>query len=124
MKLVLYVVIELDRWLIPTVTHAAAPWHFLYFLPLPHGHGSLRPTFGSSRRTVLTARIVAADARRLLRRAARDGAACDGAPRGAAERRRRLGRRIVQDERRCGRGAGRGAGASPSSLRTGRSHQR
>src|SRR5205823_1369826 len=27
--------------------------HFLYFLPLPHGHGSLRPTFGSSRRTVL-----------------------------------------------------------------------
>ena len=24
----------------------AAPWHFLYFLPLPHGHGSLRPTFG------------------------------------------------------------------------------
>src|SRR5687767_14210892 len=26
-----------------------APWHFLYFLPLPHGHGSLRPTFGSGR---------------------------------------------------------------------------
>ncbi len=25
---------------------AAAPWHFLYFLPEPHGHGSLRPTFG------------------------------------------------------------------------------
>src|SRR5580700_4810667 len=21
-----------------------APWHFLYFLPLPQGHGSLRPT--------------------------------------------------------------------------------
>src|SRR5215207_6851870 len=21
------------------------PWHFLYFLPEPHGHGSLRPTF-------------------------------------------------------------------------------
>src|SRR6185437_2461548 len=21
-----------------------APWHFLYFRPLPHGHGSLRPT--------------------------------------------------------------------------------
>src|SRR6185503_3540651 len=33
--------------------HAAWPWHFLYFFPLPHGHGSLRPTFGSSRRTVL-----------------------------------------------------------------------
>src|SRR4051812_25947954 len=31
-----------------------APWHFLYFLPLPHGHGSLRPTFGSSRFTCLT----------------------------------------------------------------------
>ncbi len=42
---------------------AAAPWHFLYFLPLPHGHGSLRPTFGSSRRTVFTVRVVAADAR-------------------------------------------------------------
>src|SRR5262245_17882767 len=33
--------------------HAAWPWHFLYLRPLPHGHGSLRPTFGSSRRTVL-----------------------------------------------------------------------
>src|SRR3989338_2870135 len=22
------------------------PWHFLYFLPLPQGQGSLRPTFG------------------------------------------------------------------------------
>src|SRR5580704_10173758 len=22
----------------------AAPWHFLYFFPLPQGHGSLRPT--------------------------------------------------------------------------------
>src|SRR5512145_1904646 len=30
-----------------------APWHFLYFLPLPHGQGSFRPTFGSSRLTVL-----------------------------------------------------------------------
>ena len=30
------------------------PWHFLYFLPLPHGHGSFRPTLGSSRRTVCT----------------------------------------------------------------------
>src|SRR3990170_1151931 len=29
----------------------AAPWHFLYFLPLPQGQGSLRPTFGSSRLT-------------------------------------------------------------------------
>src|SRR3989441_13169179 len=23
--------------------YAAAPWHFLNFLPLPQGHGSLRP---------------------------------------------------------------------------------
>src|SRR5512134_2961640 len=28
---------------------APAPWHFLYFLPLPHGHGSLRPTFPAVR---------------------------------------------------------------------------
>jgi hypothetical protein len=27
----------------------------LYFFPLPHGQGSLRPTFGSSRLTVLIA---------------------------------------------------------------------
>ena len=26
-----------------------APWHFLYFLPLPQGQGSLRPTFSSVR---------------------------------------------------------------------------
>ena len=26
------------------VDYAAAPWHFLYFLPEPQGHGSLRPT--------------------------------------------------------------------------------
>ena len=25
-----------------------APWHFLYFLPEPHGHGSLRPTLSNS----------------------------------------------------------------------------
>jgi hypothetical protein len=24
-----------------------APWHFLYFFPLPHGQGSLRPTLSS-----------------------------------------------------------------------------
>src|SRR6187549_3530389 len=36
-------------------TRPQAPWHFLNFLPLPHQHGSLRPTFGSSRRTVVTA---------------------------------------------------------------------
>src|SRR4051794_15656162 len=32
--------------------HAAAPWHFLYFLPEPHGQGSLRPTFASRCLTV------------------------------------------------------------------------
>src|SRR5262245_26259993 len=37
------------------IGHAAAPWHFLYFFPLPHGHGSFLPTLGSSRRTVFTA---------------------------------------------------------------------
>src|SRR5205809_4795289 len=37
----------------PTI-YAVRPQQFLYFFPLPHGHGSLRPTFGSSRRTVLT----------------------------------------------------------------------
>ena len=30
---------------------AAAPQHFLNFFPLPQGHGSLRPTLGSARRT-------------------------------------------------------------------------
>ena len=33
------------------------PWHFLYFLPLPQGQGSLRPTFGPSRRTVCTSSV-------------------------------------------------------------------
>ena len=27
---------------------AAAPWHFLYFLPLPHGHGALRGTLSET----------------------------------------------------------------------------
>ncbi len=26
------------------------PWHFLYFLPLPHGHGLLRPVWALGRR--------------------------------------------------------------------------
>ena len=29
--------------------YAEAPQHFLYFLPLPQGQGSLRPTLGSGR---------------------------------------------------------------------------
>ena len=70
---------------------ALAPWHFLYFLPLPHGHGSLRPTFGSSRLTVLID-VVAAGARRARRlgAGARAGAAL---PPMRAERRRRRRRR-------------------------------
>src|SRR5215203_3380234 len=41
-----------DRRGISGFHQAATPWHFLYFFPLPHGQGSFRPTFGSSRRTV------------------------------------------------------------------------
>ena len=29
--------------------HHFAPWHFLYFFPLPQGQGSLRPTLGIER---------------------------------------------------------------------------
>ena len=32
----------------------AAPWHCLNLRPLPHGHGSLRPTLGASRRNAST----------------------------------------------------------------------
>src|SRR5260370_38759285 len=28
--------------------HVYAPWHFLYFLPLPQGPGSLRPIFAGT----------------------------------------------------------------------------
>src|ERR1700681_3317785 len=34
--------------------YQAAPQHFLDFLPLPHGHGSLRPTFSPERTTCCT----------------------------------------------------------------------
>src|SRR6202043_1485594 len=36
----------------PILTHACLPQQFLYFFPLPHGQGSLRPTFGASLRVV------------------------------------------------------------------------
>ena len=36
------------------------PWHFLYFLPEPHGQGSLRPTFSPVTRGELP--LVAAEA--------------------------------------------------------------
>src|SRR5438874_10465467 len=32
-----------------TLFRSQAPWHFLYFLPDPHGQGSLRPTFAPAR---------------------------------------------------------------------------
>src|SRR5206468_7586952 len=35
------------------------PQHFLYFRPLPQGHGSLRPTLGASLTIVLTLTAVA-----------------------------------------------------------------
>src|ERR1700682_5015622 len=39
----------------PVTTRAdQAPQHFLYFLPLPQGHGSLRPTFSPERTTCWT----------------------------------------------------------------------
>src|SRR5215211_5938536 len=28
--------------------HRPTPWHFLYFFPDPHGHGSFRPTSGTA----------------------------------------------------------------------------
>lgn len=34
--------------------YSAFPQHFLYFLPLPHGQGSLRPTLGCSSLICLT----------------------------------------------------------------------
>ena len=38
----------------PRRRRLSAPWHFLYFLPEPQGHGSLRPTLGWLRWTVST----------------------------------------------------------------------
>src|SRR5450759_4368011 len=37
-------------------TAPAAPWHFLYFFPEPHGQGSFRPTFGPAAFTVATSK--------------------------------------------------------------------
>src|SRR5262249_53690719 len=34
----------------PGLDYAVRPQQFLYFFPLPQGHGSLRPTFGNERR--------------------------------------------------------------------------
>src|ERR1035438_7301860 len=43
-----------DRSVRATLIYPAAPQHFLYFLPLPQGHGSLRPTFSPERTTCAT----------------------------------------------------------------------
>jgi len=50
------------------------PQHFLYFLPLPQGHGSLRPTFGDA----LSGSARAAAARSFAKHPHQ--AALDGAP--------------------------------------------
>jgi PIN domain len=41
-----------DRGFFAALKDQVAPWHFLYLRPLPHGHGSLRPTLGASRTMV------------------------------------------------------------------------
>ena len=97
----------------PTVTSGDhAPWHFLYFFPLPHGQGSLRPTFGSSRFT-WRIDVVAAGARRPRRVAAALGAAAaDGAERRRRRRLRRVQRDLLRRPPRRGRAHRRLAGAS------------
>lgn len=43
------------------------PWHFLYFFPLPHGHGSFRPTRSRSRATgTLPPAVAGAGAPRII----------------------------------------------------------
>src|ERR1035441_6810144 len=39
-----------DRFPTGAYSYFSAPWHFLYFFPLPQGQGSLRPTFSPVRR--------------------------------------------------------------------------
>src|SRR5689334_6649824 len=107
--------------------HAAAPWHFLYFLPLPHGHGSLRPTFGPSCRTVLIAASSPPTRGGCCWVAvARGGAAVAVADRGAPNTDEAAasapGSLRISGARRCG--ARRTGAAAASSLSTGRSHHR
>ena len=45
---------EIGDELKPHQPAPAAPWHCLNLRPLPQGQGSLRPTFGASRRTAST----------------------------------------------------------------------
>ncbi len=93
------------------VLHAAAPWHFLYFFPLPHGHGSLRPTFGSSRLTVLTTSSPPVRAGRGRACLPADAAALDRPP--PANAGIGFGRRVVhRDRRRAARRRRAASGAS------------
>src|SRR6476646_423837 len=84
-----------------------APWHFLYFFPLPHQQGSLRPSLGSSRRTVFTGAssppVRAGVGAAPLRGGAAVAAADDEPP------------LSVMGVGRRGAGRGTGAGASPPS---------
>src|SRR4051812_7613093 len=64
------------------IRHASfTPQHFLYFFPLPHGHGSFRPTLGWSR----TICLIFAAASPCISSAAAE--ASDGAPTSAVSRR-------------------------------------
>ena len=69
----------------------ALPWHFLYFLPLPQGQGSLRPTLGSV--APHGAGLAVAVGRRRW-------------PRGGCGCRRRRTRSSCGGARRCGCGGG------------------
>jgi hypothetical protein len=40
--------ISLRHTVMDSEGHDYPPQHFLYFFPLPHGHGSLRPIFGGA----------------------------------------------------------------------------
>src|SRR2546428_10386 len=62
-----------------TFSYTAAPWHFLNFLPLPQGHGSLRPTPAYGLAT--TEAPTAAGPKRLPRgRGSPDGSGPDAVP--------------------------------------------
>src|SRR5215831_10209433 len=101
-----------------------APWHFLYFWPLPHGQGSFRPTRISEAFSILVppSRIVscmgerridafalrARSRRGLVRRRPAGSAVCDlsAHPRSARGKDLRPLRRALPDApRRCDHGA-------------------
>ena len=66
-----------QSWLVAASTsfYASRPWHCLYFLPDPHGHGSLRPTFspGAHERRARPCGGSSAAPRRAPRRSRRAG---------------------------------------------------